>query len=110
MIPNPFILSDFVEPYKGERNKTIVSAGRFAPEKCYDVLINAFANVNKIHPDYKLILYGEGPLLDDYKQQAQQLHIENKVDFPGYVGSVAATVRKEGIFVLSSYYEEFRIL
>ncbi|WP_288777045.1 glycosyltransferase [uncultured Bacteroides sp.] len=105
VIPNPFILSDFVEPYKGERNKTIVSAGRFAPEKCYDVLINAFANVNKIHPDYKLILYGEGPLLDDYKQQAQRLHIENKVDFPGYVGSVAATVRKEGIFVLSSYYE-----
>lgn len=105
VIPNPFIPSDYCEPFEGCRNKTIISAGRFAPEKCYDVLIASFANVLKHHPEYELILCGDGPLLDDYKKQINQLGINEKVHFPGYVKSVSQAVLKEGIFVLSSLYE-----
>lgn len=105
VIPNPFVASADIEPFEGEHNKTIVSAGRFTWQKGYDVLIKAFAMVHKIHPDYKLILYGEGPLLDEYKKICIQLGVENAVCFPGYTSNVMESIRKEGIFVLSSRYE-----
>ena len=105
IIPNPFILSTPVQPYDGKRNKTIVSAGRFVSEKGFDVLIDAFSLVVKRRPEYNLIIWGEGPLLQDYKRKIKTLGIEEKVFFPGYSNNVANCVRKEGIFVLSSRYE-----
>lgn len=105
IIPNPFVSKDIIIPYQGQRANTIVSAGRFSPEKCYDILISAFANVVKIYPDYKLILYGDGPLLHKYKKQASKLNILDKIEFPGYVKSVPEAIRKDGIFVLSSLSE-----
>ena len=105
VIPNPFILKTDVEIFNGVRNKSIVSAGRFVVEKGFDVLIEAYSIVVKKHPDYKLIIWGEGPLLDDYKNQTEKLGISNRVSFPGYSNNVAASVQKEGIFVLSSRYE-----
>lgn len=105
VIPNPFILPSNVPPYTGVRNKTIVSAGRFVPEKGYDLLIKAFSVVVRKYPAYRLILYGEGPLLQDYEKLATELKIEDKISFPGYAPNVAEYVKKEGIFVLSSHYE-----
>lgn len=105
IIPNPFVSKDIIIPYQGEREKTVVSAGRFSTEKCYDILISAFAKVSKIYPDYKLKLYGGGPLLNKYKKQAAELNILEKIEFPGYVKSVPEAIRKDGIFVLSSLSE-----
>ena len=105
VIPNPFILPCDVSPYDGVRNKTIVSAGRFVPEKGYDLLIKAFSYVVAKHPEYELILFGEGPLFQDYRELASELGLEDKILYPGYVKNVAESVRKEGIFVLSSHYE-----
>lgn len=105
VIPNPFILKNEVAVYSGERKKTIVSAGRFVIEKGFDVLIDAFSIVEKTHPEYKLVIWGEGPLLENYKKQIEKLGIFDKVLFPGYSSNVAASVQKEGIFVLSSRFE-----
>lgn len=105
VIPNPVVLNKVVEPYWGERNKTIVSAGRFAPEKCYDVLIKAFAIVKNVHPDYSLVIYGDGRLKKDYEKLIIALGIQDSVLLPGYISCVAETIRKDGIFVLSSLFE-----
>ncbi len=105
VIPNPYVPEPGIEPYYGERNKTIVSAGRFTWQKGYEILIPAVAKVINRHPEYKLILFGSGPFEQDYRQQCRQLGIEDKVFFPGYVKSVPQAVQKEGIFVLSSRFE-----
>lgn len=105
VIPNPFIPSSDIQPYKGKHEKTIVSAGRFTWQKGYDILIKAFTKVYSKHPDYTLVLYGEGPLLSEYKSLCQQLGITEAVKFPGYATNVMEAIRKEGIFVLSSRYE-----
>ncbi len=105
VIPNPFILSSEVPVYKGRRNKTIVSAGRFVIEKGYDTLIKAFSIIEPKHPGYRLIIYGEGPLLIEYKQLIESLGLSEKVSFPGYSNNVADSVKEDGIFVLSSRYE-----
>ena len=105
VIPNPYVPEKGIEPYFGERNKTIVSAGRFTWQKGYEILIPAFAKVAEHYPEYSLILFGSGPFEEGYHKQCKQLGIEDKVHFPGYVKSVPQAVRKEGIFVLSSRFE-----
>lgn len=87
------------------RNKTIVSAGRFVEEKRYDLLIHAFYEVTKCHPDYRLIIYGSGPLLPMYQKLVTELGLQKSVSFPGYVSDVFAAIQNEGIFVLSSSSE-----
>lgn len=105
VIPNPYVPENNVQPYDGKRRKTIVSAGRFAVQKRFDVLIEAFALVHKKHHEYKLILYGEGDCFSEYKHLAKKFQIEDYIDFPGYVRNVSSLIREEGIFVLSSDYE-----
>lgn len=105
VIPNPYVPVNNVEPYTGVRKKTIVSAGRFAPQKRFDILIEAFSKVHERYPDYKLVLYGEGDSLAEYKEISKQFGIEDCVEYPGYVRDVPSAVREDGIFVLSSDYE-----
>lgn len=105
VIPNPYLPPSIVEPYNGPRKKTIVSAGRFAWEKGYEVLIKVFAQVYQKYPEYKLIIYGDGGYGEVYKKLVNELGLNEEVLFPGYVKDVAKTIREDGIFVLSSRYE-----
>lgn len=105
VINNPCIPPDDVEPYYGEREKTVVSVGRFAPEKGYDILIKAFCNVVNKHPEYKLILYGDGPCKNDLQGLVEILGLKSFVSFPGYIRNSEAVIRREGIFVLPSRFE-----
>lgn len=105
VIPNVFVQEEGVTPYHGERRKTIVSAGRFVAEKRYEVLIEAFAKVHERHPEYSMIIYGEGPFIDKYHELAKSLKVDEYITYPGYVKGVAKAVREDGIFVLPSLYE-----
>lgn len=105
VIPNVFIPDSTTKVFDGIRKKTIVSAGRFVKEKRYEVMIEAFAYVHRKHPDYTMIIYGEGPLLDKYKALAEKLGLSDYVSYPGYISGVADSVREDGVFVLSSLYE-----
>ena len=105
VIPNPYVPVEGVTPFDGKRKKTIVSAGRFADQKRFDILIHAFAKVHETHPEYRLVLYGDGDCKQMYLDLSQKLGIENYIDYPGYVKNVASCIREDGIFVLSSDYE-----
>lgn len=105
IIPNAFIPTGPVIPYLGNRKKTIVSVGRFVAEKRYEVLIDAFNIVHKKHPEYTLILYGEGPYREKYNQLVLKYGIENYVKMPGYTHNAMDAIKEDGIFVLSSLYE-----
>lgn len=105
VIPNPVILHPDIKPHWGTRKKTIVGVGRFSPEKCFDDLIKAFAIVHKSHPEYSLILYGDGRMRTSYEELICNLGLSDYVSMPGYINNVANTLKDEGIFVLSSLYE-----
>lgn len=105
VIPNPYIPLCDIPVYRGKRKNTIVTAGRFEYQKGFDVLIKAFAKVHERHPNISLIIYGSGPLLDEYKALAKSLHIEEFIQYPGYIKNVAESVQQEGIFVLPSRFE-----
>lgn len=87
------------------KNKTIVSAGRFVWEKGFECLIDAFAVIHKEYPEYKLVLYGDGPFKQKYEEQIDKLHLAEFVVFPGYTRDISGALKNEGIFVLPSRYE-----
>ncbi len=105
IIPNPYATDFIIEPYHGKRKKTVVSVGRFVDQKGYDVLIEAFKIFYDSHSEYKLILYGDGPLREDLSRLVKKNGLEKAVVFPGFIQKAAETIREDGMFVLSSRFE-----
>lgn len=65
VIPNS-INSEVLKADVSERNdKVIMTMGRLEPQKNQKMLISVFAEIAKSHPDYKLVIYGKGPLEQD---------------------------------------------
>ena len=84
----------------------IVTAGRLAPEKGYDVLLDAIALiVRQGTSDIRLHLFGQGPLEAELKTLAHKLQIEPHVDFAGFEPNICSQLRRGDVFVLSSNYE-----
>jgi len=104
VIPNP--IGDNVLPrFEGERNRHIVSVARLQPQKNHKLLIDAFYEFQKTKPDYKLLVFGVGPLEEKLKLQAEELGIEDKVIFKGFSSDVMKQIWDSKMFVLSSDYE-----
>lgn len=96
----------FIRPaYEGEREKVIVGAGRFNGQKNFPLLIRAFARIAENFPEYKLVIYGQGGLLESYQSLAEELGIGDRVEFPGFCTNMPEVLEKAGMFVLSSDYE-----
>lgn len=105
IIPNA-INPAFIRPkYEGEREKTIVGAGRLSKQKNFELLIRAFARVADKFPEHKLVIYGKGPLLESLKDLAAKLGVGNRVEFPGFCTNIPEVLEKASMFVLSSDYE-----
>lgn len=105
VLPNAIEESFLRERYKGEREKNIVTVGRLAPQKNHEMLLRAFAEIADEFPDMRLIIYGEGGLRDHLEQLSDQLHIAERVRFPGEVDNISDCIWRSSIFVLASDYE-----
>ncbi len=105
VIPNA-INPAFIRPkYEGEREKTIVAAGRLTEQKNFPLLIRAFARVADKFPEYKLVIYGKGGLLASYQCLVGELEIADRVEFPGFCADMPGQLEKASMFVLSSDFE-----
>lgn len=107
VISNPLVdLPLVLERVPNElRKKEIVTAGRLVPQKNHEMLINAFAKISSLFPDYRLVIYGEGFLKDRLKKKCYDLGVEQKVDFPGSVNDLHNKMLNSELFVLSSDFE-----
>lgn len=88
-----------------EKENVIINVGRLVPQKNQRMLINAFAKVSKKHPQYKLKIFGDGPLKEELQEQINKLNINNKVFLCGIADNIKEELEKAKIFVLSSDYE-----
>lgn len=88
-------------------NKTIIAAGRLAPEKRYDVLLRAMARLAPTFPDWRLRLYGDGPLRITLAQLAEDLGIRDSVFFMGSTNDMDSEWVKGSISVSTSERESF---
>jgi glycosyltransferase involved in cell wall biosynthesis len=84
-----------------------LSISRFSAEKGHVLLLRAFADVLKSHPNAKLLLVGDGPMEDQLRAQVKDLGITNAVVFEGWLDSdaVQAKIRQASALVHPSFSE-----
>ena len=104
IIPNP-VDGTLPLPFKGEREKRIVAAGRFTQQKNFSILISAFAKLHLEFPEYILEIYGRGPLKEILENQVKTLGLEQFVLFPGFATDIHEKMLRCSIYVSSSDYQ-----
>ena len=90
---------------KTEKEKKIVTVGRLMPQKNQKMMIAALKEVLKKHPDYQLVIYGEGPSREELESFVRELGVEEHVLLPGNVTDIHDRIKDAEMFVLSSDYE-----
>ena len=111
-IPNPFNFEEVVQKSgdvlpEFEEVKFLVAAGRLAPVKGFDILIDAFHEIRKDYVHLELIILGEGSDRLLLKNKVVELGMEKIVHMPGYVLNVYAYFKKAESCILSSRIEGF---
>lgn len=106
VIPNP-LNENIPQLSSNPRKNIIVNVGRLAKQKDQKTLILAFNIVNKKFPDYKLIIYGEGPLREELNSLIANLGLKNNVLLYGKEKDIYNKIKDAKVFVLSSIYEGY---
>ena len=99
-----------VRHHLGFSDDTIVLgyAGRLAPEKRIDVLIDAFAGLERMG-DIRLMLIGDGWKKAELQQQCQALGLDERVIFRGWKANTADSLAALDFFILPSLVEGFAL-
>jgi glycosyltransferase involved in cell wall biosynthesis len=79
--------------------------GRLAPEKRFDLLLEAVATLRRQRPELRLLIAGDGPSRAALEALASRLGIGSACRFLGHYGSVAALHHALDVLVQSSIYE-----
>jgi glycosyltransferase involved in cell wall biosynthesis len=105
VIPNP------VDPPPPSRraavSRTLVAVGRLHHQKGFDLLLPAFARVARDHPDWRLVIWGDGYLRAPLEALRDRLGLADRVQLPGLTERPGQWADDAALFVLSSRYESF---
>jgi glycosyltransferase involved in cell wall biosynthesis len=104
-IPNA--LSWPVDPAPAHDNRVVVTAGRLVPRKALDRLVRAFAPVARRHPDWRLKIYGDGPMRDELADLIVSLEVSAQITLEGHTDDLAGAFADANIFASSSKAEGF---
>jgi glycosyltransferase involved in cell wall biosynthesis len=89
----------------------IVCVGRLVKKKGFDVLINAFAELQSLtNSECELIIAGAGPEESLLVTQIESLKLHNKIKLTGWIDDVFGFLKDADIFVLPSLEEPFGIV
>lgn len=112
-LPNPVITEKVTalskKPAKhdwlvSKTSHVIIGVGRLSHQKGFDYLLETLKIINQ-EVDCKLILFGEGDLMESLNNRATSMGLKDKVSFAGYSDNVIAEVNAADLYVLSSRFE-----
>lgn len=83
----------------------IGEVGRFDPQKNQKYAVEILAECRKKNFPAKLILIGEGPLMETVRQQVEELRLQEYVIFTGLQKNVVPFYQAMDFFLLPSFYE-----
>lgn len=103
---------EFRRNYAADNEKILFFAGRLVPEKGIQVLFEAFKKVKAYYNDVKIVIAGSGAYMDELRQKAYDLGINQHVYFTGRLGDVEITKMYKciDVAVFPSTYEPFGIV
>jgi len=89
------------------RNKKLISVGRQAYQKGYDLLIKSSEQIFNIHPDWELHIYGRKDEKLNLNKQVESLGLSENVFFHEPVKNIEEKYLESYIYVMSSRFEGF---
>lgn len=103
IIPNP--ITPNLPEWEGFESKNIITAARLTSQKNLPLLIDAFIEVHKKHPNYKLTIYGEGELRKYLENLVNIKGLHGIVTLPGFSTNIHKVMKNAYMYVSSSNYE-----
>ncbi len=103
VIPNPVI--EIKENNKPRKNQ-IITVARLVKSKRVDILLNIFSQIEH-NGNWKLIIVGDGPEMDNLVLLSKKLKIESSVEFVGQSNRVNEYLLESKIFAFTSEQEGF---
>lgn len=91
--------------YNLDSKFVIGNVARFMKQKNHTFTLDLFKEIVEKEPNAVLVLLGDGELLDEMKNKAKSLNIENSVMFLGNVNNVNEMYQAMDLFLLPSLFE-----
>lgn len=90
------------------RPPTLLALGRLAPQKGFDLAIDALARLRERFPEVRLTIAGDGPIRDELERHAARAGLADRVDFAGWVppSRVAEAMARSTAVLVPSRDEE----
>jgi len=114
VIPNPVVwpLSQHapqVSPatWCAPGRQILLGVGRLSEEKNFTTLIAIFARLAPLHPDWDLVILGEGAQRAALSAQVQAGGLGQRVFLPGSVGNMGDWYAHASLYAMSSHFEGF---
>jgi glycosyltransferase involved in cell wall biosynthesis len=83
----------------------LLSVGRLDGMKGHKRLLDAMPGLLRRFPGARLTIAGKGALDEPLKEKAQQLGLQESVEWAGFVQDTDRLYRESDIFILPSFYE-----
>lgn len=90
-----------------QKHRVFGIVARLSEEKGHNILLEAFARVNRENPDTRLLIIGDGPLLAEVQARAAGFGLNGAVIFAGLQRNIPEHLAIIDVFVLSSTRESF---
>ena len=104
VIPNP--LCSIPSQHSLLQDKRVIAVGRYAYQKGFDLLLNAWKHVVDKHSDWNLTIYGSGERTP-YINLAKDLGIESNCCLKASVSNIISKYQESSMLVFSSRFEGF---
>ena len=105
VIPDP--LSFIPTQYSSLTEKRIIAVGRYAYQKGFDLLLQAWAKIEKQFPDWDIAIFGDGNC-EPYKQQLEELGVDpSRCHLNGPTTDIQKEYVNSSVFAFSSRFEGF---
>ncbi|RYE69403.1 MAG: glycosyltransferase family 4 protein [Oxalobacteraceae bacterium] len=85
----------------------LLGVGRLSEEKNFTTLIAIFARLAPLHPDWDLVILGEGAQRAALSAQVQAGGLGQRVFLPGSVGNMGDWYARASLYAMSSHFEGF---
>lgn len=103
-IPNPVTI-ELPTSINPQKEKLFLAVGRLTYQKGFDLLLQAWAQVAALNPDWHLRIVGDGEDKAMLEQLRRELNIEASTELVPKTNNIAVHYQEAAFFVMSSRFE-----